>query len=60
MTVRIDFRLTRPDGSCEFRDALVLPDDHGLSEAEILAMQQERYDAWYIAVTTPPPPPEEG
>lgn len=29
-----------------FRDALHLPDDHGLSEAELTAMKQARFDNW--------------
>ena len=29
-----------------FRDALHLPDDHGLSEAELTAMKQARLDNW--------------
>lgn len=34
-----------------FRDALVLPDDHGLSDAELDAMKQQRLDNWIAAVT---------
>jgi hypothetical protein len=45
-----------------FRDALHLPDDHTLSDAEIDAMKQQRLDNWITAVTSPPPdeppPPE--
>ena len=29
-----------------FRDALNLPDNHGLSEAELTAMKQARLDNW--------------
>lgn len=36
-----------------YRDALHLPDDHGLTEAEIQALKQERVDNW-IAVVNPP------
>jgi hypothetical protein len=36
-----------------FRDAIYLPDDHGLSDEQIEAMKQERIDNWIAAVTTP-------
>lgn len=29
-----------------FRDALVLPDDHGMSDAQIAAIKQARFDQW--------------
>jgi len=29
-----------------FRDAINLPDDHGLSKAELTAMKQARLDNW--------------
>lgn len=37
-----------------FRDALHLPDDHGMSDAQIEAMKQQRVDNWIAAVTAPP------
>lgn len=37
-----------------FRDALVLPDDHGLSDAELDAMKQQRLDNWIAVITAPP------
>jgi hypothetical protein len=37
-----------------FRDALHLPDDHGMSDAQIEAMKQERVNNWIAAVTAPP------
>jgi hypothetical protein len=48
-----------------FRDALNLPDDHGLSDDELAAMKQARFDNWFVFVNTPPAPdtplaPEEG
>ena len=33
-----------------FRDAINLPDDHGLSEAELTAMKQARLDNWVAHV----------
>jgi hypothetical protein len=36
-----------------FRDAIVLPENHGLSAAEIDSMKQTRFDNWYAIVTAP-------
>lgn len=57
--MKIDFEITK-DGYT-FRDALVFPDDAVPSDAEIEAMKQARFDAWYAIVTNPPeePAPEE-
>jgi len=41
-----------------YRDALYLPNDHGLTEAEIDALKQARVDNW-LAIVEAPPPPEE-
>lgn len=35
-----------------FKDAIVLPDDHTMTETEIEAMKQQRYDNWYAIVNT--------
>ena len=40
-----------------FRDALYLPEDHGLTDAEIDALKQERLDNW-VAFVTPKDPVE--
>ena len=63
--VKIDFEFDSQYGV--FRDALHLPDDHGLSDAEIQALKQQRFDNWIAIVTAPseelPPvesPPEPG
>jgi hypothetical protein len=37
-----------------FSDALYLADDHGLTDAEIEAMKQFRYDKWDNFVKNPP------
>lgn len=37
-----------------FRDALWLPENHGLSDAEIEAMKEQRRDNWIAIVSTPP------
>ncbi len=47
--VKIDFII---EG---FSDALWLADNHGLSDAEIEAMKQARYDRWDDYVKNPPP-----
>lgn len=49
--IKIDFEFDSPYGV--FRDALHLPDDHGLSDAEIEAMKQQRYDNWWAFVNPP-------
>lgn len=58
--VKIDFEFESTYGV--FRDALHLPDDHGLSDAEIQAMKQHRFDNWCAIVNPPPlqtPPAQE-
>ncbi len=54
--MKIDFEFNTDYGV--FRDALHLPDDHGFSETEIIAMQEQRRDNW-IAIVTAPAPVEE-
>jgi hypothetical protein len=54
MTIKIDFEFTTPYG--KFRDALHLPDNHGLSDEKIAEMQQERLDNWLFGVENPPAP----
>lgn len=56
--VKIDFERQTKHGM--FRDAITLPDDHGLSQSEIEAMAQKRVDDWVAFLDNPPPPaPEE-
>ena len=59
--IKIDFEITQ--NGYTYRDAIHLPDDHTMSEAEIEAMKQQRFDNWYTVITTPvdniDPPPEE-
>jgi len=57
--IKIDFEFDSPYGV--FRDALHLPENHGMTNAEIQAMKQRRFDNW-IAIVNPPPvelPPEQ-
>lgn len=50
--IKIDFEFdAEPYGV--FRDALHLPEDHGLSDVEIQALKQERFDNW-MAIVNPP------
>jgi len=46
--VKIDFTI---EG---FSDALWLADNHGLTDAEIEAMKQARYEKWHEYITNPP------
>jgi hypothetical protein len=53
MVVMIDFIING------FSDCLHLADDHGLTDAEIEAMKQARYDKWRDYIDNPPPVIEE-
>jgi len=48
--IKIDFIING------FSDALHLSDEHGLSDVEIEAMKQARYDKWYAIISDPNPP----
>jgi hypothetical protein len=50
--MKIDFEFDTPHGV--FRDALHLPDDHGMTDEQIDAMKQQRVDNWIAIVTAPP------
>ena len=50
--VSIDFKITK-DGHT-FKDAIVLEDNHTLTEEQIEAIKQARFNAWYELVTNPP------
>jgi hypothetical protein len=49
--MKIDFEFQTEHGL--FRDALHLPDDHGLTDGQIEAMKAERRDNWIAVVTAP-------
>ena len=51
--IKIDFSFHSQYGT--FSDALHLPDDHTFTEAEINAMQQQRFDNWIAVITAPSP-----
>jgi hypothetical protein len=48
--IKIDFEING------FSDALHLADDHNLTDAEIEAMKQARYDKWYAIINNPNQP----
>ena len=55
--IKIDFEFETKYG--KFRDALYLPEDHGLNQEQIALMQQQRLDNWLFAVENPPEPEPE-
>ena len=50
--MKIDFEFNTEYGL--FRDALHLPDNHGLTEDQIEAMKKQRVDNWIAVVSSPP------
>ena len=50
--IKIDFEFDSPYGV--FRDALHLPDDHGMTDDQIQAMKQQRFDNWLAIINSPP------
>jgi len=50
--MKIDFSFSSQYGT--FSDALHLEDDHGLSNEQIEAMKQQRFDNWIAVITAPP------
>lgn len=52
--VKIDFEFSTPYGI--FRDALFLPVEHGLSDAEIEDLKRTRLTNWVDAIENPPTP----
>lgn len=49
--IKIDFEIT--DGTYVYRDALYLPEDHVLTNEEIEAIKQARFNRWIAAITAP-------
>lgn len=47
--LKIDFEKT--DGTYTLVDAIYLPDDHKLSDKEIEAIKQKRFDDWLAIMT---------
>jgi cellobiose-specific phosphotransferase system component IIB len=51
--ITISFEITQ-DGYT-LKDAIVLPNDHNLTDDDIEALKQQRFDDWYAIVTAPQP-----
>lgn len=49
--VRLTFEFDTPFGV--FRDALYLPESHGLTDEQIAAMKHERLENWLAIVSAP-------
>jgi hypothetical protein len=52
--IRIEFE--KKYGEIIFRDAITLPEDHEMTDEQIEAIKQERFDNWVAIITAPPPP----
>lgn len=55
--IKIDFEVSK-DGQV-FRDAIHLPDDHGMSDAEIEAMKKKRFTDWLAVISAATEEPQE-
>lgn len=51
MNSNVNFEITK--NGYTLRDSLCLPTGHTFSDAEVEAMKQARFDAWYAVITTP-------
>lgn len=49
--IKIDFEFETKYGV--YRDAIHLPEDHGLTDDEISAMKQQRVDNWIALIEAP-------
>ena len=47
--ITIEFEVTKETHT--FKDAIILPKNHGLSDDEINKIKQQRFDEWYSIVT---------
>lgn len=50
--IKIEFEFESKYGV--FRDALHLPEDHGMTDEQIAAMKQQRFDNWIAIIEAPP------
>lgn len=55
--IKIDFERQTRHGM--YRDAITLPDDHTLTQAQIDAIMDERVNAWVAYMDNPPQPEPE-
>lgn len=51
--VTIEFEITQNDYT--LKDAIILPDNHGLTDAQIEVLKQQRFNDWYAIITAPQP-----
>ena len=51
--IKIDFEIPNEKYGT-YRDALYLPEDHGMTDEQIEAMKQERYNNWLDIIENPP------
>lgn len=56
--IKIDFE--RGEEPMIFRDALYLPDDHTMTDVEIEALKQQRYENWIALVNATSEAPVDG
>lgn len=56
--IKIDFE--KGEEPMIYRDAIYLPPDHTLTDAEIEAMKQQRYDNWIALVNAASEAPVDG
>lgn len=49
--ITIDFEITQ--NGYTLKDAIILPDDHTMTDFLIEAIKQQRFDDWYAIVTAP-------
>ena len=49
----MDIQFEMTDGVNTLRDAIVLPEGVTMTDAEIKAMKQQRFDNWIKIITTP-------
>ena len=52
--IKIDFEKTSNDGLLIYRDAIHLEDDHNLTDDDIEAIKQLRFNRWYALIINPP------
>lgn len=48
--MKIDFEKT--NGTYTLKDAIILPDDHNLTEEQIEQIKQQRFDNWLAIITS--------
>lgn len=47
-------KFEKTDGTYTLRDSIVLKDDHGLTDDQIEAIKQQRFDKWLAIITAVP------